>query len=147
MKLEELYKMVMSDRDIMSEFVKASGTDTLSAFAEKYGCNASDSEIRNFFLAQCEGELPDDAVESVAGGFFDFGKWISDRFNSLFGGFMGSGSSSTNTSNTTSSAGKNSFVGGGAVNFTNGSQNARVSNKAIGNAAKGVSLDSISRKM
>ena len=82
MTLEELYNKVMSDRDIMAEFVKASGTDTLSEFANRHGCTATDDEIRKFFTAKCEGELPDDAAEAVSGGAFDLGKLINAVFNS-----------------------------------------------------------------
>ena len=72
----------MSSRDMMAEFVKASGTDTLSEFAGRYGCRASGDEIRRFFMAKCEGELPDDAAEEVSGGAFDLGKLISIMFGS-----------------------------------------------------------------
>lgn len=82
MALEDLYNRVMSSRDTMAEFVKASGTDTLSEFAGKHGCAASKDEIRKFFIAKCEGELPDDAVDEVSGGAFDLGKLIYAVFNS-----------------------------------------------------------------
>ena len=95
MTLEELYNKVMSDRDIMAEFVKASSSDSLSAFAKGYGCNATDNEIRKYFLSQCgdqvqiedEGELEDDALENVSGGSIFFVSWITSLFARLFGGF------------------------------------------------------------
>ncbi len=80
--LDELYDMVMSNREIMGEFVKASGTDSLSAFAGSYGCSASDEEIRRFFIMKCEGEISDDEVSSVAGGAAYFGRWVSNMFRS-----------------------------------------------------------------
>ena len=52
MTLEELYNKVMSDRDIMAEFVKASGTDKLTDFAKQYDCPATDREIRDYFIAK-----------------------------------------------------------------------------------------------
>ena len=66
--LETLYQTVMSNRHIMGEFVKASGTDQLAAFAERYGCAATDSEIRSFFSAKCEGEIPDDTAADITAG-------------------------------------------------------------------------------
>ena len=72
--LEELYNAVMSDRVKMGEFVAASGRNKLSAFAEKYGCNSTEEEVRKFFLKKCEGELSDDELEKVAGGYVDFGR-------------------------------------------------------------------------
>lgn len=83
MKLEELYNLVMSDRDRMAEFVKAAGTGTLSAFAARHGCSAADAEIRDFFLRQCEGELSDDDVESAAGGALDFERMVAILFDSI----------------------------------------------------------------
>lgn len=82
MALEDLYNKVMSNRDTMAEFVKASGTDTLSEFAGRHGCIASREEIRRFFIARCEGELPDDAVDEVSGGTYDLGKLINAVFSS-----------------------------------------------------------------
>jgi hypothetical protein len=81
MKLEELYNLVMSDRDRMAEFVKAAGTGTLSAFAARHGCSAADAEIRDFFLRQCEGELSDDAVEAAAGGAPNFERLVAALFD------------------------------------------------------------------
>ena len=82
MALEDLYNKVMSSRDTMAEFVKASGTDTLSEFAGRHGCDASKDEIRKYFIAKCEGELPDDAVDEVSGGTFDLGQLIASVFYS-----------------------------------------------------------------
>lgn len=58
-EIEKLYYTVMSDRNIMKEFVKASGTNHLSDFAETYGCIATESEIRRFFIEKCEGGIFD----------------------------------------------------------------------------------------
>ncbi|MBQ9384142.1 MAG: hypothetical protein IJT87_07885 [Ruminiclostridium sp.] len=82
MTLEGLYNKVMSSRDIMAEFVKASGTDTLSEFAERHGCTATDIEIRRFFIAKCEGEIPDEELEIAAGGAVDFAK-LFDRIHNV----------------------------------------------------------------
>ena len=78
--LEKLYQIVMSDRQVMGEFVKASGTDRLAAFAEKYGCTATDSEIRRYFTAKCEGEIPDDELDIAAGGTVDFTMLLSKLY-------------------------------------------------------------------
>jgi hypothetical protein len=92
--LEEFYNKVMSDRDEMAEFVKASGTDTLAEFAESRGCKATELEIRKYFLGKCadklpeegEGEISDDELENVSGGSIFFFKWMSGLFSTLFGG-------------------------------------------------------------
>lgn len=80
--LEELYNAVMSDRLKMGEFVAASGRNRLSDFAEKNGCNATENEIRKFFLKKCEGEISEDELEKVAGGNIDFGR----LFEAVLGG-------------------------------------------------------------
>ena len=72
--LEELYNAVMSDRVKMGEFVAASGRNKLSAFAEKNGCNATEEEVRIFFLKKCEGDISDEELEMVAGGNIDFAR-------------------------------------------------------------------------
>jgi len=82
--LEKLYQTVMGNRQIMAEFVKASATASLEAFAEKYSCTATEDEIRNYFRAQCEGEIPDDEVDAVSGCMFDF----SILFRMKFGDFQ-----------------------------------------------------------
>lgn len=74
--LEELYNAVMSDRVKMGEFVAASGRNRLSDFAEKNGCNATENEIRKFFLKKCEGDISDEELEMVAGGKMDLGKLL-----------------------------------------------------------------------
>lgn len=143
MTLEELYNKVMSDRDIMAEFVKASGTGTLADFADQYDCHAADSEIRDYFIAKCggEGELDDDAVEAVSGGAFDFCAWLSDLFNSIFGG---AGSSNTSASTTT----KNSVIGGGIVSVSNApTDKSKIVGKGIAPATGILSKDSIYKKL
>ena len=57
MTLEELYNKVMSDRDNMAEFVKASGTGSLEDLAKQYDCHATDSEIRDYFKKMFIGNL------------------------------------------------------------------------------------------
>ncbi len=74
--LEELYNEVMSNRVKMGEFVAASGRNRLSDFAEKNGCNATENEIRKFFLKKCEGDISDEELEMVAGGKMDLGKLL-----------------------------------------------------------------------
>ena len=142
MTLEELYNKVMSDRDIMAEFVKASGTGTLVDFADQYDCHTTDSEIRDYFIAKCggEGELDDDAVEAVSGGAFDFCAWLSDLFNSIFGG---AGSSNTSASTTT----KNSVIGGGRVKVTDTLPKDKIVSKGIAPASGNLSMDSICKKL
>lgn len=76
--LEELYNAVMSDRVKMGEFVAASGRNRLSAFAEKYGCNSTEEEVREFFLKKCEGDVSDEELEMVAGGNIDFARLFED---------------------------------------------------------------------
>ena len=144
MTLEELYNKVMSDRDNMAEFVKASGTGSLEDLAKQYGCSATDSEIRNFFISKCqgEGELDDDAVEAVSGGAFDFGKWLSDLFNSLFGG----AESVSNTNSTTGSS-KRAVVGGGIVNANNDLPRNTIVGKGIAPAASNLQKSSIYKKL
>ena len=145
MTLEELYNKVMSDRDNMAEFVKASGTGSLEDLAKQYGCSATDSEIRNFFISKCqgEGELDDDAVEAVSGGAFDFGKWLSDLFNSLFGG---AASTTSTTANTGSTSG-NSVVDGGIVNANNNLPKSSIVGKGIAPASNNISKSSIYKKL
>lgn len=82
--LDELYKKVMSDRSTMAEFVKASGTGTLSQFAGLHGCTATDEEIRRFFLIKCEGELTDEETEEVTGGQNGFNCWIEKVFRDKY---------------------------------------------------------------
>ena len=142
MTLEELYNKVMSDRDIMAEFVKASGTGTLADFADQYDCHATDSDIRDYFIAKCggEGELDDDAVQAVAGGAFDFFAWIGNLFNSIFGG---AGSSNTSASTIP----KNSVVGGGIVNANNDLPRNSIVGKGIAPAASNLQKSSIYKKL
>ena len=93
--LEELYNKVMSDREIMQEFVKASGTGSLSAFAKSYDCDASQEQIQNFFISKCGDkpstgddsleELSDDDLENVAGGSIGFTNWLCSFFSRIFG--------------------------------------------------------------
>ena len=144
MTLEELYNKVMSDRDNMAEFVKASGTGTLADFADQYDCHATDSEIRDYFIAKCggEGELDDDAVEAVSGGAFDFFAWIGNLFNSLFGG----AESVSNTNSTTGSS-KRAVVGGGIVNANNDLPRNSVVGKGIPPAASNLQKSSIYKKL
>ncbi len=145
MTLEELYNKVMSDRDNMAEFVKASGTGSLEDLAKQYGCSATDSEIRNFFISKCqgEGELDDDAVEAVSGGAFDFFAWIGNLFNSLFGG---AASTTSTTANTGSTSG-NSVVGGGRVNVTNNLSRNQIVGNGIAPAASNLQKSSIYKKL
>ncbi len=145
MTLEELYNKVMSDRDIMAEFVKASGTGTLADFADQYDCHATDSEIRDYFIAKCggEGELDDDAVEAVAGGAFDFCVWLSDLFNSIFGG----AASTTSTIANKGSTSGNSVVGGGRVNVTNNLSRNQIVGNGIAPAASNLQKSSIYKKL
>ena len=144
MTLEELYNKVMSDRDNMAEFVKASGTGTLADFADQYDCHATDSEIRDYFIAKCggEGELDDDAVEAVSGGAFDFFAWIGNLFNSLFGG----AESVSNTNSTTGSS-KRAVVGGGIVNANNDLPRNSVVGKGIPPAESNLQKSSIYKKL
>ena len=117
----------------------------LSEFAKSHGCTATYSEIRDFFIRKCqgEGELDDDAVESVSGGSFDFSKWTSDLFNSIFGG----AGNSTNTGSTSSPA-KNSIVGGGIVNVSNApTDKSKIVGKGIAPATGTLSKDSIYKKL
>ncbi len=145
MTLEELYNKVMSDRDIMAEFVKASGTGTLADFADQYDCHATDSEIRDYFIAKCggEGELDDDAVEAVSGGAFDFFAWIGNLFNSLFGGAASTASTTANTGSTSG----NSVVGGGRVNVTNNLSGNQIVGNGIAPAASNLRKSSIYKKL
>ena len=145
MTLEELYNKVMSDRDNMAEFVKASGTGSLEDLAKQYGCSATDSEIRNFFISKCqgEGELDDDAVEAVSGGAFDFGKWLSDLFDSIFGG----GSSTTQTAGSTGSIKSSSILGGGIVSANNDLPKSSIVGKGIAPAASNLQKSSIYKKL
>ena len=140
MTLDELYNTVMSDRDNMAEFVKASGTGALSEYAREHGCSASDFEIRDYFISKCqgEGELDDDDVELVSGGAFDFGKWLSDLFDSIFGG-AGAASGTLSTGSTP----KNSVVGGGIVNVNNDPPKSSVVGKGIAPAGGELSKKSI----
>lgn len=146
--LEELYKKVMSDRDIMGEFVRASGKGSLSEFAGQYGCTATDSEIRNYFISACEGtdegELDDDAVEGVAGGF-DFFAWISGIFNDIFG----SGTTTAATTSTTdSSRSRSSYLGGGMVEVGKAPKDmTKIVGKGIAPASVGVPKSSYLKKM
>lgn len=148
MTLEELYNKVMSDRDIMAEFVKASGTNSLEAFAKSYGCDAADTEIRKYFIAQCEGELPDDAVEDVAGGFFDFGKFISDLFCAIFGG-PAAASTDCSVSVPASSPGvtPSSVTGGGMVNVGGNVPTSSVVGKGLAPTSGNIRKSSIFKKM
>ncbi len=84
--LEELYNKVMSDRNIMKEFVKASSNHALSVFAEKHECIATERDIRNYFILKCEGRLDDDDVGAVTGGTVIFEEMINDIYNMKFGG-------------------------------------------------------------
>ena len=141
MTLEELYNKVMSDRDTMGEFVKASGTGSLAAFAESLGCKTTDEEIRKFFMARCEGEgeISDDDAANVAGGVFDFGKWISDLFTSLFGG--GSPEPAVTTVN------RSSVLGGGMVRADNNISKSSVVGKGMAPATTTLSKSSIYKKL
>ena len=88
--VEELYNKVTSDKDMMQEFVNASGKDSLSAFAKAHDCDATDKEIREYFMSKSEkryeGPISDDDLENVSGGVFDFFSFISNFFTSIFGG-------------------------------------------------------------
>jgi hypothetical protein len=144
MTLEEFYNKIISDRDIMAEFVKASGDGTLSDFAKQYGCTATDSEIRDYFVAQnqgSEGELDDDDVESVAGGAFDFFSWLNKLFNNIF--HIGSDEIKTGTG----SMPKSSVVDGGRVNAGIPQPRSTIVGKGIAPAGGTLSKDRISQKL
>ena len=61
--------------------MKASSTDHLAEFAEKHGCIATEAEIRRFFTAKCEGEIPDDELDAAAAGAVNFTLLLNKLYN------------------------------------------------------------------
>jgi len=79
MALKEFYQKVATDPSLQKELMEAVGaaaeeekTEAFLAFGKKYGVEATEEEVKEFFAAmQAEGELSDDELDAVAGGKVD----------------------------------------------------------------------------
>ena len=76
--LEELYREVMADDALKSEYVEAAGGGRAEDFIKAHGCDATAAELEEFMEKDCEsditlggvshGELSDDELDDVAAG-------------------------------------------------------------------------------
>ena len=74
--LEELYREVMADNALKSEYLEAAGNGRAEDFLKSHGCEASAQELEAFMEKNGEaalgnmasGELSDDELDDVAAG-------------------------------------------------------------------------------
>lgn len=66
--VEEFYKEISTSKELQEE-LKAVSDGMLEAFLKKHDCAADAKEFKAFVTAQAEGEMADEAVGSISGGF------------------------------------------------------------------------------
>lgn len=67
--IEELYNEI-SESIALQEELKAASDEMLEAFLKQHGCDASVKDFTAFVRSQSEGEIEDEAVETIAGGVY-----------------------------------------------------------------------------
>ena len=65
--LEEFYKEIAASNELQEE-LKTASDEMLEAFLKKHGCSATVKEYKDYAESLNEGEIGDDAAESVPGG-------------------------------------------------------------------------------
>ena len=65
--VEEFYKEIAASKELQEELQNAYH-EKLEVFLKKHDCAADAKEFKAFIMAQCEGEIKDEAAESIAGG-------------------------------------------------------------------------------
>ena len=64
---KEFYKEIVASNNLQEE-LKTVSKETLEAFLKKHDCDATAEDFAAFARTQCEGEMADEAAESIAGG-------------------------------------------------------------------------------
>ena len=67
--IEELYKEINASEELQKAVSEIKDKEAMAEFLKQHGCEASVEEFGKFVKAQREGEIGDDEVEAVAGGF------------------------------------------------------------------------------
>ena len=70
--IEEMYKEISASEELNKAVSEIKDKTALADFLKKHGCEASADEFEKFVKSQSEGEIEDDEVSAVAGGF----KWF-----------------------------------------------------------------------
>lgn len=68
MKVEELYKEIISNEASKAEFIAAWKDHKVEDFLKAYNCSATLGEVTEFLKAQQNAALSDDILEGVNGG-------------------------------------------------------------------------------
>ena len=67
--LDELYREVMADDSLKSEYIEAAGNGGAADFLKVHGCEATEQELEEFMNnGGKSGELTDDELDYVAAG-------------------------------------------------------------------------------
>ncbi len=67
--LDELYREVMADDSLKSEYIEAAGNGGAADFLKAHGCEATEQELEEFMKnGGKSGELTDDELDNVAAG-------------------------------------------------------------------------------
>ena len=68
MKTAEAFYHEIAESKELQEELKTVTEETLAAFLKKHGCGSTAEEFAAFVRTQSEGEIADEAAESVSGG-------------------------------------------------------------------------------
>jgi len=79
--LNELYIEVTASDALKAEFLALKTPEDIVAFAKKYGCDATQDDIKAFFeeKQKAAGELNEKELEQVAGG--KSGSWAEAKYS------------------------------------------------------------------
>lgn len=66
--IAEFYKEIVASKELQEELQNAYH-EKLEVFLKKHDCVADAKEFKAYIMAQCEGEIKDEAAESVSGGY------------------------------------------------------------------------------
>ena len=67
--IEELYKEINASEELKKAVSEIKDKEAMAGFLKEHGCEASVEEFGKFLKSQREGEISDNDVEAVAGGF------------------------------------------------------------------------------
>ena len=86
--IEQLYKKIMSDKELKAQAVEAAKAGRLEAFLKEHGCEAKLEEVAAFLKDKGNEDKPLslDELENAAGGECN-GKTAQETVNSIFGFF------------------------------------------------------------
>ena len=76
--IEELYKEVIASEELKKTVSEIKDMSAVADFLKEHGCEATVNEFVEFIQSQSEGEIEDDVVAEVAGGFPQFGFRLED---------------------------------------------------------------------